>query len=82
MRGYPITRVTSADGRWVYTLYARVNGPSFIHALDSVHRQAVCLDLRVRALSDVRLALSRDERQILLLQRQGGARLAAIAAPR
>jgi hypothetical protein len=80
MAGSPVTRVTTPDGAWVYTLYARPSGPSFIHALDTVHRQAVCLDLRLRAISDVRLALSRDQKQILLLQRDG-VRLAAVRAP-
>jgi hypothetical protein len=44
MTGFPITRVTSADGRWDYTLYDRPSGP-FVHALDTVGRRAVCVDL-------------------------------------
>ncbi len=82
MTGYPMSRVTTADGAWVYTLYSRAQGPSFIHALDTIHRTAVCLDLRLSAGQDVRLSLGPDERQILLLQRQGGARVEAVAAPR
>jgi hypothetical protein len=80
MAGSPVTRTTSANGAWVYTLYARPSGPSFIHALDTVHRQAVCLDLRLRAITDVRLALTPDRKQILLLQRDG-VRLASVPAP-
>jgi hypothetical protein len=44
MQGSPVTRVRSADGRWAYTLYT---GPRerFLHALDTVKGQAVCVDL-------------------------------------
>ena len=80
MAGVPVTRVTSADGRWVYTLYARQKGRSFVHALDTMRRHAVCLDLELRATQGVRLSLSRDENQIVLTQRNG-IRLAAIRAP-
>jgi hypothetical protein len=45
MSGFPVTRVTSGTGRWVYTLYSRQGGRPFVHALDSSHRRAVCIDL-------------------------------------
>jgi hypothetical protein len=45
MSGYPVSRATGAAGRWVYTLYTRPGGKPFVHALDSVHRSAVCVDL-------------------------------------
>ena len=45
MRGQPVTRATSKDGRWAYTLYARRQQPPFVHALDTTRRQAVCVDL-------------------------------------
>jgi hypothetical protein len=48
MRGSPATRKTSADGRWAYTLYARQGKAPFVHALDTVERQAYCLDLPLR----------------------------------
>ena len=80
MAGWPVTRTTSRDGRWVYTLYARQEGRSFVHALDTVGRQAVCLDLRLRVTEGVRLALSLDGEQ-LLLQQRNGIRLAAIRTP-
>ena len=32
MSGYPLHRVTSADGRWVYTLYTNDGGTPFVHA--------------------------------------------------
>jgi hypothetical protein len=61
MRGLPITRVTGPGGRWEYTLYAGGEHP-FIHALDTVARTSLCLDLphRVaahRRLYDLRLAV-------------------------
>jgi hypothetical protein len=45
MRGNPITRVTSADGRWAYTLYDGGGKTPFIHALDTVGYDAHCIDL-------------------------------------
>lgn len=44
MHGYPVSRVTSADGRWAYTLY-QAQDHSFVHALDTVNRKAACVDL-------------------------------------
>ena len=45
MEGYPITRTTSADGRWVYTLYTNPSGYPFIHALDTVRGVAHCVGI-------------------------------------
>jgi hypothetical protein len=45
MTGIPISRVMSGGGRWAYTLYDRPSGAPFIHALDTTHRRAVCVDL-------------------------------------
>lgn len=57
MSGVPVSRVTSANGRWAYTLYASYGGgrrdgrgapgirDPFIHALDTVSGRAVCIDL-------------------------------------
>jgi len=45
MAGYAITRTTSADGRWVYTLYQKPSGEPFVHALDTVGGVAHCIDL-------------------------------------
>jgi LPXTG-motif cell wall-anchored protein len=44
MSGLPLTRETSADGRWAYTLY---NGSkeNFVHALDTTRGTATCIDL-------------------------------------
>jgi len=45
MDGYPVTRVTSADGRWNYTLYQNPGGFPFVHALDTVRGVARCVGL-------------------------------------
>ncbi len=45
MRGMPITRAASPDGRWAYTLYDGAGKHPFIHALDTVGRTARCIDL-------------------------------------
>jgi hypothetical protein len=45
MRGNPLSRAMSADGRWAYTLYDGGGGPPFVHALDTVARSAHCIDL-------------------------------------
>jgi hypothetical protein len=44
MYGVPVTRATSPDGRWAYTLYDSREHP-FVHALDTQGRTAVCIDL-------------------------------------
>ncbi len=44
MRGYPITRVLSPDGRWAYTLYDGNRTHPFVHALDTTEGRAVCID--------------------------------------
>jgi hypothetical protein len=47
MRGYPMSRATNLDGRWVYTLYqpAAQGAFPFIHALDTVRGVAHCIGL-------------------------------------
>jgi hypothetical protein len=45
MQGQPVSRATRRDGAWAYTLYRRDAGRAFLHALDTVHRTAVCVDL-------------------------------------
>ena len=60
MRGLPLTRATSPDGRWAYTLYDGAGSEPFIHALDTEQRAAVCIDLPGLTgsdLSGLRLAL-------------------------
>ena len=80
MQGIPATRVSTRDGGWAYTLYANPAGNSFVHALDTRHRAAVCIDLpwtRADAVFNVRMALTRDERQLVLTQ-PGRGRMATI----
>lgn len=48
MGGQPATRVTSPDGRWAYTLYARAKAEPFVHALDTARRRAYCIDVPLR----------------------------------
>ena len=45
MAGYPVRRVTSADGRWVYTFYVRSGSYSFVHALDTTRAVAHCIGI-------------------------------------
>lgn len=49
MRGSPITRLQSVDGRWAYTLYDGAGGTPFVHALDTVGLRAHCIDLPMLA---------------------------------
>jgi hypothetical protein len=44
MYGWAVTRATSPDGRWAYTLY-QGRDEDFIHALDTERGRAVCIDL-------------------------------------
>jgi hypothetical protein len=63
MRGWAVTRRTSSDGRWAYTLYARSQKEPFVHALDTVRRLAYCVDLP--------LGLKRPAQMALRLRLQG-----------
>lgn len=48
MRGLPMTRATSSDGRWEFTLYDGGGGRGslpFIHVLDTVRGISHCIDL-------------------------------------
>jgi hypothetical protein len=49
MQGSAMTRTTSADGRWVYTLYYNPGGYPFVHALDTVRGVAHCVGLPATA---------------------------------
>jgi hypothetical protein len=67
MGGQPATRITSRDGRWAYTLYARAKGKPFVHALDTARRQAFCIDLPLRLAVGRQLLLRLELRQRRLL---------------
>ena len=45
MQGWPTSRVATADGRWVYTLYTNPGGYPFVHALDTVRGVAHCVGM-------------------------------------
>ncbi len=47
MSGYPVAWAETGDGGWVYTLYRQDDNYPFVHALDTVHRRAVCIGLPV-----------------------------------
>ena len=68
MVGSPTARATSPGGGWVYTLYQRSNGSSFVHALDTRRAEAVCIDLPRKATKSWRygasLLVSRDGTQL------------------
>jgi len=68
MRGNPLTRAMSADGRWAYTLYDGGGGTPFVHALDTVARSAHCIDLDSLSansdLSKLRLAVIGGGKQL------------------
>jgi DNA-binding beta-propeller fold protein YncE len=66
MGGEPVTRASSADGRWAYTLYARMKHEPFIHALDTEKREAFCIDLPLDMTRDEQWAL-----RLRLLERSG-----------
>jgi len=57
MAGYPLMRVTSADGRWVYTLYGNQKNVPFIHALDTTAGVAHCIGLPLRGGDQTNLIL-------------------------
>jgi hypothetical protein len=74
MRGNPLSRRMSADGRWAYTLYDGAGATPFVHALDTVAGSARCIDLDAIAsatnLWRLRLGLDRDGRH-LVVRRSG-----------
>jgi hypothetical protein len=68
MHGYSSSRVTSADGQWVYTLYDNPGGFPFVHALDTVHGVAHCIGLpwfgSENAVYNLRLGLRNGDRTL------------------
>jgi len=67
MQGYPISRA-APHGGWVYTLYGG-GDHAFIHALDTTHVRAVCVDLpwkrQPQRLFDFRLRSDGDGRLVV-----------------
>jgi hypothetical protein len=76
MEGFATTRTTSADGRWVYTLFMRPGGYPFVHALDTVRAVAHCIGLPwtagdQQALMDMRMTLTNDGSTLALNWKSG-----------
>jgi hypothetical protein len=76
MEGFAVTRATSADGRWVYTLFTRPGGYPFVHALDTVKGAAHCIGLPWRAgkqdaLLNMRMTLANGEDALVLHWKSG-----------
>ena len=69
MRGLPVTRETSGDGRWAYTLYDGAGSHPFVHALDTARGEAACIDLDAltgfRRMYELRLRSSGRELSVL-----------------
>ena len=65
MRGYPLSRATSPNGRWAYTLYNGSGGMPFVHMLDTSGLTARCVDLDGLGGADL-------SRARLVVQRNGG----------
>jgi len=78
MGGQPVTRATTPDGRWAYTLYSRTKGEPFVHALDTARRQALCIDLPLRLAEPEQMRLRLKLREKSLTVRLGGKPVAAI----
>jgi hypothetical protein len=74
MNGHPVTRATSSNGRWAYTLYEGGEHP-FVHALDTTRRDARCIDLHWltgrKGLRELRLALKKEGRELTVRSRGG-----------
>jgi hypothetical protein len=76
MEGFAVTRATSADGRWVYTLFMRPGGYPFVHALDTVRGVAHCIGLPWRAgnqdaLINMQMTLAKGEDALALHWKSG-----------
>jgi hypothetical protein len=73
MRGNPLSRATSADGRLAYTLYDGGGAHPFIHALNTSRGTARCIDVddlpAGLQLWDLRLRMSPDGRSVAIAQR-------------
>jgi hypothetical protein len=75
MQGYAMTRATSADGRWAYTLYQNPGGYPFVHALDTMRGVAHCIGVPFTTdqsvLYNMRLALRDGGRSLALHWKSG-----------
>jgi hypothetical protein len=70
MTGQAQSAVETRDGSWLYTLYGKFDGGTFVHALDLRTGIAHCIDLPLRGdlatVGATALTLSPDERRLYL----------------
>jgi hypothetical protein len=70
MNGQAQSAVETRDGSWLYTLYWKLDGGTFVHALDLRTGLAHCIDLPLRGdlatVGATALTLSPDERRLYL----------------
>lgn len=78
MHGFPVTRATTRDGGWAYTLYGRDQENAFVHALDTRHRSARCIDLPWKVGRGLGVKLRLEGRRLVLVRRGSGVRLGAV----
>lgn len=75
MRGFPVTRSVSADGRWAYTLYDGGGEHPFVHALDTSGRTARCIDIDALAgrqdLFSVRMKMAPGGGRLTIASKEG-----------
>jgi hypothetical protein len=69
--GTAMTRATSADGRWDYTLYREASGASFIQVLDTVGAAVHCVDLPTNDGALAGISLDNNDR-MLVVDSDGG----------
>ena len=77
MSGQAMGAVETLDGSWLYTLYGKPDGGTFVHALDLRTGIAHCIDLPLHGVlsttAATALALSPDERRLYLANPIAGA---------
>jgi hypothetical protein len=78
MSGFPVTRATSPDGRFAYTLYDNQDHP-FVHALDTANETANCIDLPESLAGFLR---RRAPEQVRLIVNPSGGTLTVVEAGR
>ena len=81
MSGSPVVRLDGPGGAWVYTLYVHQGAEPFVHALDTAHARARCLDVEWRGSQDLlwssHLALRNHGRRLAVIGKRGN-QLAAV----
>jgi hypothetical protein len=70
MNGQPVTRTGSPSG-WAYTLYSRTSKRPFVHALDTIHRRAFCVDVLRRGFGFTTTVKLRVRGGVLELRQDG-----------